>query len=68
MAAKSARRSKFTQSMSNHIFRNIDGHMAAAVVNGDSVSDHLGENRTCPAPGPDYLLFASIIHNFNFMQ
>jgi hypothetical protein len=56
---------KFAQAMTDHILGDIDGHMPAAIMHRDCVSNHLGEDRARPAPGPQHFLLALLIHLLN---
>ena len=68
MTAEMAGWGKFTQAMANHVFSDIDRHMPAAIMDGDCVTHHLGEDRAVAAPGADDFLLAAGIHRFNFFQ
>jgi hypothetical protein len=49
----------------DHIFRNVNGHVPAAIVHSDGMAHHLGEDGAGPAPGADDLLLATLVHNFD---
>ena len=42
------------------------GNELLPVVNGDRVSDHLGDDRGASRPGPQYFLLITRIHAFDF--
>ncbi len=42
----------------DHGFGDVDGHMLAAVVNGDGVTDHVGDDRRAARPRLDDPLLA----------
>jgi len=68
MAAESTRWGKFAQSMTDHIFGNIDRNVSASIMDSYSVSNHLGEDHACTAPGSQNLLLALLVHGFNSFQ
>jgi len=68
MAAESARRGEFAQSVADHVLGNIDRNVSTSIMNSDRVSNHLGENNACATPGPQDLLFASLVHGLNSFQ
>ena len=50
----SARRRELAELVADHRLRHEHGHVLAAVVDGDRVADHLGEDRRGPRPGLDH--------------
>jgi hypothetical protein len=68
MAAEHARGRKFTQAMPNHILGDVNGDMPAPVMNGNRMSNHLRENNTRAAPGPNDLFLALRVHILDFLQ
>jgi hypothetical protein len=68
VAAEGTGWSELAQAVTNHVFRNVDGHMAATIVYGNGMTDHLGEDHACPAPGANHFLFATLVHGFDFFQ
>ena len=42
--------------MADHVLRNVNRDMTAAIVNSNRVTDHLGEDCARPAPGAYHLL------------
>src|ERR1700760_2174046 len=48
--------------MPDHRLRNEDRHVFFAVVDGDRVADHLGEDRRGARPGFGHLFFARLVH------
>ena len=53
---------KGAQLVADHILGDVHGHMTAAVVDGDGVSDEGREDRGGTAPGLDDLLVAALVH------
>jgi hypothetical protein len=51
VAAESAGRCKLTQAVTNHVFRDVNWHMPAAIVHSDGMAYHLREDGAGPAPG-----------------
>src|SRR5215207_874415 len=68
MTAEGARRGELTQSMTDHVFGNIDRHMPASVMDSDRVSNHLRKDHTGTTPCAQHFLFAFLVHCFNSLQ
>jgi hypothetical protein len=54
--------------MTDHVFGNIDRNVPTAVMNGNGMSNHLGENNAGATPRPQDLLFTFLVHGFNSFQ
>ena len=67
MASEEAGRCKFAEFMANHIFRNVDGNMFAAVMNSNGMPQEFRENRRAAAPSLDDFLFPCSIQGINFL-
>ena len=65
VAAECARRGELAQSVADHVFGNVDRHVAASVVNCDRMSNHLREDHRSAAPGADDFLFIFLVHGLN---
>ena len=65
MTAEMAGRSKLAQAMAYHILSYINRHVSPAIMDGNGVAYHLGEDGAIPAPGPDDLFLATRIHGFD---
>src|SRR5436190_10221230 len=48
-----AGRGELTELVADHGLGDIDGHVLAAVVDGDGVADHVGDDRRAPRPRLD---------------
>jgi hypothetical protein len=68
VTAEGAGWSEFTQAVTDHVFRDVDGHMAATIMYSNGMADHLREDHARPAPGANHLLFATLVHSFDFFQ
>ena len=62
MAAEGAGGGELAQLMTDHILSDIDGNVLLSVVNGDGVTDHIGEDRGCSGPCLDDGLLTGLIH------
>src|SRR5215467_9737465 len=62
VAAEVARRRELPQPVADHVLADEDGHVLAAVVDGDGVPDHVGVDDGRASPGPDDLLVACLVH------
>src|SRR5438067_9579699 len=45
-----ARRGELAELVADHGLGDVDGHVLAAVVDGDRVADHVGDDRGAPRP------------------
>jgi len=68
VTAVGARGGKFAQTMTNHILGDIDGDMAATIMDGDRMPNHLREDYACPAPSANDFLIALFVHGINFYE
>ena len=68
VAAESACRGELAQPVTNHVFGDVDRNVAAPVMDGDRVSNHLREDHTCATPGANHFLLALLVHRFNSIQ
>jgi hypothetical protein len=66
MAAKSSRSGKFSEFMSYHIFRYINGNMLPAIMDSNGMAHHLRKNSGTPGPCFYDPLFPGIVHSVNF--
>jgi hypothetical protein len=68
MTAECTCRGEFAQAVTDHVFGNIDRHMAASVVDRDRVSHHLGEDHRGAAPGADHFLLFFLVHGLDTLE
>jgi hypothetical protein len=54
--------------MTDHVFADVNRHMATTIMHSNGVSHHLREDGAGAAPGSDDGLLTSIIHLLNFFQ
>src|SRR5436309_9641313 len=54
LAAEGPRRGELAQTVADHVLRDEDWDMAAAVVDGDRQADHLRHDRRRARPGADH--------------
>ena len=59
---------KFTQTMTDHVFRDEDRHVYLAIVNGERVPDEIRKNHGTARPGLDRLFSAGRIHFLDFFE
>jgi hypothetical protein len=59
---------ELTELMPDHLFCDINWNMLTTVVNGDRMSNHLGNDCGCPRPGFNNLFFVFIIEHLNFFK
>ena len=62
VAAEGARRRELAELVADHRLADEHRHVLAAVVHGDRVPDHLGEDRRGARPGLDHVLLAALVH------
>lgn len=67
MAGELAGRCKLAQLVANHVLGNVHGHMLAAVMDGEGVTDELGEDGGGAAPGLHDALLASLVQSLNLL-
>jgi hypothetical protein len=68
MAAKRSRWRKFAQFMSNHVLSYVHRRVAAAVVNADGVTHHLGKDGRITRPRLDDAPLAASIEVLDLLQ
>ena len=74
MTTEQACRGEFAQTMSNHIVGDVNRDMAASVMNGDGMTNHLGEDCAGAGPGADDLfspasfIFSTFFKSFGSMN
>lgn len=62
MALVGAGRGEFTQFVTDHVFGYKYWNVLSSIVDSESVSDHLGDDRGPSAPRFDEFLFVGCIH------
>src|SRR6266511_1949551 len=65
VTAERAGRRELTELVADHLLRDEDGHVLAAVVAGDRMTDHLGEDRRRTGPGADHPLLVHVVHRLD---
>ncbi len=68
VAPKSAGRRKFTQLMTNHVFRHKDRHMLAAVMHSDRQTNKIRCNRRPPRPGLNRSFASTNVNGFHLLS
>src|SRR5947207_15190894 len=68
MAAEVPRRRELTELVADHLLRDEHGHVLAAVVDGDRVTDHLGEDGSGARPRAEHLLRARRVHLLDLLE
>src|SRR5512133_3129770 len=63
--AERARGSELAELVPDHLLRDEDGNVLAAVVDRDRVPDHLGKDRRGARPGTDHVLRARGVHRLD---
>src|SRR5512133_538787 len=66
--AERARGSELAELVPDHLLRDEDGHVLAAVVDRDRVPDHLGKDRRGAGPGADHVLRARGVHRLDAVE
>src|SRR5512146_1447829 len=65
MPTEGPRRRELAELVTDHLLGDEDRHVLAAVVDGDRVADHLGEDRRGARPGADHVLLARLVHRLD---
>ena len=65
---KGSSRSKLAQLMTNHGLGDVDRHVLAAVMYGQSVAEHVGDDGRTTRPGLDDLLFALLVEGIDLLE
>src|SRR5665647_1942801 len=68
VTAERAGERELAQLVTDHRLADEDGHVLAPIVNGDGVTDHVGEHCRGPRPGLDHLLLAGGVHVFDALE
>ena len=63
-----ARRRKFAELMSDHVFSDKHGTKGLSVVNQKRVADKIRRDHRAPRPGLDWFLYARAIHLVDLLQ
>jgi len=58
---------KLTQSMTYHVVGYVNRDMASAVMYGDGMTYHLGEDCAGAAPSANHFFVAGVIHFLNLL-
>lgn len=67
MAPEGACWSKFTELMANHVFRNVDGNVSFAIVDGDGQAYHVRDDHGRTGPGFDHALATTFLSFDDFV-
>src|SRR5439155_12720874 len=65
VGAEGPRRRELAQLVADHLLGDEHGHVLAAVVDGDRVSDHLREDGGRARPGADHPLLVLLVHGLD---
>ena len=65
MTAEGARRRKFAEAMSYHVFRDVNGNKLFAVMDGERVPHEIRRDHGCAAPSLDDFLLTATIERIN---
>src|SRR6202011_761234 len=68
VAAEEARQRELAELVANHVLGHVDRHVAAAVVHGNGVADHLREDRRITRPGAQDLLASAGVHRHDALH
>src|SRR5688500_17822721 len=68
VTAEGARRSELAELVPDHRLRHEHGHVLAAVVHGDRVPEHVGDDRRAARPGLDDVLGALVVLSVHLLQ
>src|SRR4051794_11355318 len=68
VVAERPRRAELAQLVADHALGDVHRHVLAAVVDGDGVADHVGDDRAAPAPGLDHLALAGGVLRVHLLQ
>ena len=68
MTAECSSRRKLSEFVSDHVLRDKYGNVLSSVMDGESVSDHVGSDRRSAAPCFNESLLASAIHVENLLH
>src|SRR6266511_4948515 len=66
--AEGPRRRELTELVADHLLRDEDRDVLAAVVDRDRMPDHLREDGRRPGPGSDHLLRAGRVHRLDALE
>src|SRR5204863_8748517 len=66
--AEGAGRGELAQLVTDHRLGDVDGHVLAAVVDGDGVADHVGDDRAPAGPRLDDPLLVAGVENVDLLQ
>jgi hypothetical protein len=58
---------KLAELVPDHVLGHVDRDEAHAVVDGNGVSDHLGNDRRAPGPGLDDPLLSAVVHRLHLV-
>jgi len=67
MSPEDARRGELTELVADEVLRDVHGDPGLAVVHGDRVADHLGDDRGSPREGLHHALLAALVHVDNLL-
>src|SRR5487761_511175 len=68
VAAEGPGRGELAELVTHHRFGDVDGHVLAAVVHGDRVPDHVGDDRGAARPGLHDALLVSRVQVVDLFQ
>ena len=68
MTSKGASGGEFSEFVTDHLVCQVDGNVLSAVVNGDRVTYHLGQDCGSSRPSFNYLFLACGVEFFDFCE
>jgi hypothetical protein len=68
VAAKEARKSEFAKLVSDHVLRDENGDMPAAIVDGNIQADHVWQDRAGPRPCLDDSAFPARLRRLDALE
>src|SRR5262249_16336003 len=68
MGPEGPRGSELAELVADHRLGDVDGHVLAAVVDGDGVAHHVGDDRGAPAPRLDDALLAGRVQLIDLLE
>src|SRR5438445_5800258 len=68
MEAEGAREGELAELVTDHRLGDVDRHVLAAVVDGDGVADHVGDDRRAAGPRLDHALLVLGVELVDFLQ
>ena len=68
MAFERARRCELTELVADHVFRDVNRYVLAAIMDSNRVTDEIRKNRGTSRPGLDDLLIVSLVQGRDLLH